>query len=204
MRQSDLTKNNGGRQRRSLAAFICGLAFASQSAVAQSSAVDGIGSRTCAAVLEARENDRATYFAFASWVNGFVTAANGHDPDTFDLTPWQTPEYVMAQISRSCDGNADATLAEATSAYIRFLTPSRLTEPTPLVAIGNDDVRTFVYLEVLTQLRDKIEQAGFLTGLEPPEAYGASFQKAVMDYQRANGLRVTGLPDTATLAHVLR
>ena len=206
-----MTKMNGqltkkGRQQQLLAAFF-GVAacLLSKAAFAQqASALDGIGSQSCSVVLEAKANDRNSYVAFAAWVNGFVSAANGYEPDTFDLTPWQTPEYTMAQIARSCESNPDAALVEAVGAYIRFLKPARLTEETPLVAVGNETIKTYVYLEVLAQLKSKLDAQGYDTGDNAPEAYGAAFQSAVTRYQQSNGLRTTGLPDLQTLSHIMR
>ena len=188
------------RQISYLAVLVCiGLPVQAQDA----SAVDGLGTRTCAAVLEARDTDKNLYFALASWVNGYVTAANGYEADTFDLTPWQTPEFTMAQIANSCAANKDAKLAQVVVAYVRYLKASRLQKPSPLVSVGNDKIKTFVYQDVLRQLKARLDAAGLDTGDKPATEYGTAFQNAVVSYQSQNGLRVTGLPDIATLAHAL-
>ncbi len=206
MRQGHQLKSER-RHQKSMAVLlsgIVGLIFPSVAFAQDVSAVDGLGSRTCSVVLEAKESDRATYIAFASWVHGFVSAANAYEDSTFDLTPWQTPEFTMAQIARSCSSNPSAPLVEAASAYIRFLRPSRLTEPTPLVSVGDSEIKTIIYLQTLTELKAKLDDLGLHTGSTSPEDYSPEFQTAVAEYQRANGLRVTALPDITTLAHIFQ
>jgi len=178
------------------------LVFALSTSVAQAQqgqgALDGMGLRNCSDFITAKDGNPDQYRGFAVWLSGFISAANAFQADTFDYTPWQPIEVSMAQIAQYCAQNPETGFAQATVAYLTFLRPDRLKEPSELVSLRNGETAVFVYQEVLDRIRALLKADGLLDA-EKGQAFDAAFGEAILAYQKRNGLLATGLPDTPTL-----
>jgi len=180
------------------------VAFLVSPASAQSGAVEGIGSASCADLITARDSDdSAAYHALGLWLSGYMTARNVHSDDTFDLTPWQPMEAALAQIGQFCTQNTEAQFLAATEAYIAFLAPDRLTQASPLIQARNGEQAVFIYGAVLETVKDRLMILGLLEA-GAPEGFDAATGQALLRYQQRNALTQTGLPDLPTLALLLR
>lgn len=160
-------------------------------------AVDGVGARTCAeftSVLERPEGRSA----FANWSQGFLTAYNVFTDDTFDITPWQTPELILAKMSVFCRANPETVYINGLSALIRSLIPGRANHDSPLIAVRHSGKSVFLYRSMLERLRGDLNAAGYDAGA-PDAPFTEGLIGALRAYQKDKGLVVSGLPDGQTL-----
>lgn len=179
------------------------LALLASPAVAQQGSVESLGARSCAELVEARDSNPEAFAGFTAWIGGFLSATNALQANTFDLTPWQPIELAAAQLANACKQQPDAHVVAAMVEYIRFLHPSRLTEPSEMIQVRNGQQAVFVYKAVLADIRTKLTTAGAKI-TDPVGTYGDSFGKAVLAFQSSQSLKQTGLPDLATLIVLYR
>ena len=188
------------RAPRRLAAAATALLLAGP-AVAQSGAVEGPGGQPCRALTTAQSDSPETFGAYGVFISGFLMAANAYEEDTFDLTPWQTPDVMLAQVARFCAANPDQPIGGAIAAYLQYLRPDRLQEPSEVVEATNGQETVRLYAAVVDRIRERLEADGRL------EAGGTGFDGAVSEallaFQRERGLAETGVPDPATLIALL-
>ncbi|MBL28903.1 MAG: hypothetical protein CMM50_15280 [Rhodospirillaceae bacterium] len=165
-------------------------------------AVKGIGASTCQRYLDVKANDRALYFMYLGWIDGYITASNKYLDDTFDLTTWQSTELFATAIETQCKKNADQQVAAVIDALTGQLMPGRLTQPSEVVEAEVEDTKFRIYAEVLRRMQRKLAQEGFYDGA-PDGAYGPGTRLAVERFQQENGIPVTGLPDNLTMFRLL-
>ena len=165
-------------------------------------AVDGVGNRTCQQFTEALSGDRTLAVAFAGWTDGFISAANALGQETFDLTPWQTVEVILAKMKTYCTANPDDIYVDAVGKLVSTLQPTRLTEASEIVQVAWQGKAVFVYRSVLERVRDRLRELGYDVAAEPG-VYEGDFVQALLDFQRDTDLPATGLPDQPTLVGLL-
>lgn len=167
-------------------------------------AVDGVGARSCKDFTDALANkeDPKLAAAFASWTNGFMSASNAFGNETFDLTPWQTVEVVLAKMRTYCNQYPDEAYVQALGTLISVLRAQRLAEQNEIVRFAWQEKAVFIYRDVLKQIRDKLEKLGYPIDAEEG-AYEDEFVQALLKYQGDSGLPKTGLPDQPTLVRML-
>jgi hypothetical protein len=161
-------------------------------------AADGVGNRTCQQFLDAIEDDERLTVAFASWTEGFMTATNALNDDTFDLTPWQTVEVIMLKMQVFCRNNPDTVYMLGLGQLISTLVPDRLTDSDEIVRVEADGRATFIYRGVLEAVRGKLEERG-LTVPKEPGVFDELFVAALRELQGELGIPESGLPDQRTM-----
>ncbi len=165
-------------------------------------AVDGPGAASCADFLRARDAGGAALAGFAGWAAGFISAVNVFTPDTYDVTPWQTVELVTAMLAAHCARATDQPFVEATGALVGALTADRLTTLSPIVQARKGGTSVVLYAAILDDVRARLNRAGHDPG--SGSGFDAAFAGALSDWQKANGVPVTGLPDQPTLNDLMR
>ena len=158
--------------------------------------VEGPGRLSCAEL--AGEPDPATVARTAAWLSGYLSAHNQLLPETFDLTPWQTPATLLALVGQYCAANRDDSVSDAAQHLVRFLAPGRLTAREEAVSVPSGGASVVLYASVVAQARVALAEAGYPAG-ETLEALAG----AVRAFQAAEGLSPTGLLDQATLGRLL-
>jgi len=162
--------------------------------------VDGPGRQSCAFFVDALETgDPQASIAFGAWTEGFLTGVNLFQEDTYDITPWQTPEVIMAKMRVFCENNPDVAYVNALGRLVTTLLPNRQVAPSEVVQTRADGRAVALPLWVLEQVRGVLEAmpAGPLStekGMFDPE-----FAQRLRAYQLENDLPPTGLPDQSTL-----
>ncbi|WP_300029101.1 peptidoglycan-binding domain-containing protein [uncultured Roseobacter sp.] len=161
-------------------------------------AVEGPGSLTCDRVtaLTAGSSDQRD---LALWLSGYITAHNRLLPETFDLTPWQTPSTLLALMIQYCTANPGATAEVASQELIAYLMPDRLAETSQTVMQRTDEKVTVLYEQVLERAIAALTAAG-----TPVDPQTGDFAAAVRRFQKQSGLPETGAFDQATLALLLQ
>lgn len=189
-----------------IALVLASLAFSSHVVGADADgnfAIEGAGTQSCAAYLTVRESRSRDYYVFAGWVDGYLTSANQYWENTYDLTPWQSLELVMSALAKRCEDNAEKPFINVVNETLVSLTPGRLKKNSEVISVQNEGKRTFIYKDVLIDVQQRLAALDLYSG-EPTGAYSASVRDAMADFQRAEELSVTGLPDQMTLFHLYR
>lgn len=161
--------------------------------------LDGVGNRSCADFTAAfKEGDRLAA-AFASWVNGFISATNVFQPNTFDITPFQTNELTLAKLNKFCLQNPEEPFAKALGALVAVYNETRLSSSSPLVRVDRNGRGVFVYKAQLDRVADKLVSVGALIAAPKTDQETSD---GLLEYQRMFNLPPTGLPDLQTLNHM--
>lgn len=160
--------------------------------------VEGPGRMTCADLNDA-EAGAPRIIAVSSWLNGYLTAHNRLSNDIFDLTPWQTPPILMSLLAQYCGANPDQIVERGAQELVAYLAPNALREPSEVVAVGQGSDVVLLYVRTVADIRQRLSEEGF-----PPAVSMESLVEAIAAFQEQNGLPVTGLPSSNTLALLLR
>lgn len=184
--------------------LIAGLSGASRAADGEGNfAVDGIGTWTCQKFAEERAAQSNYYFMFGGWVDGYLTAINAYSPETYDLTPWETTDLLMALIERNCKERPDQQFIGMVIALAQKLKDTRLASPSPVIDATANGQSVKLYQDTMMKVQQALAAAGFYSGTVDGQ-FGPMSQQAIEAFQSARKLQVTGLPDQITLLALLR
>lgn len=161
-------------------------------------AVKGMGLAGCERFLKAAEARGPELNRFLGWMNGFLSGQNQWRSDTYDLVPWQAAEVLGGGLARYCTENPTERFYTAVNAMANALMPQRIEERSLPVEITNGDARVFVYGTVIERAKEQLIALGLFGGAID-ETFDDPFSQALLEYQRQNGLGLTGVPDQATL-----
>jgi hypothetical protein len=161
-------------------------------------ALEESGRATCAMYTRARSGSPQATARYIGFIEGYLTAANRYEPNTFDLTPWHTPEAFALILDEHCAKNPDEALAMVAQQIVVAMMPLRLADKSDLVAIGEGSHQTTVYQRIIWRAQDELARRGLyrgkLDGSDSPE-----FRSALTHFQQLARLDPSGLPDVATL-----
>lgn len=161
-------------------------------------AVKGAGKQSCSSFIQAAQIKSTDYYLYGGWVEGFISSYNQFQPNSFDITPWQTTELILALLESHCKDNPNTKFLTATNSLIKTLFPIRLKNESNYVKIQVGKSQMYFYQEIVKRAKKRLERLGYLKDT----AY-TSFSKkdaiAFENYQKAIGLNITGVPDQKTL-----
>jgi hypothetical protein len=166
-------------------------------------AVDGIATQTCQQFVDERAAKSNHYFMFGGWVDGYVTAINQFAPNTYDLTPWESTDLLMALLDRHCRQNPDNNFIAVVAAMVERLNEDRLQQQSPLVEARVGDILVLLYQDTMMRLQQALARLGHYTGTIDGQ-FGPQSKAAIESFQAANKIEVTGIPDQLTLLALLR
>lgn len=188
--------------RASAIAALIAAAIISGTAEARTSqgifAVEESGRMPCPAFVAARAAKNASYERAIGFVEGYLTAANRYESNTFDLAPWQNATAFGMILDAHCKRQSSDTLGIALQRLVGALQPLRLAEPSKLIEVGDNRGKVILYEMILKRAQAALQRKGVYSGTStgvfdaPTRAGFAAFQKSV-------SLDPTGLPDPATL-----
>ncbi len=188
--------------KRILAAFAAAsVATVSQAAEPNenSFAVEGAGRLNCAAFTASRQDkSSAEYQRMIGFVEGFLSAANRYEPNTFDLTPWHNAAALDIILNSHCNEHKQDTLVSVVQRMITGLRPIRIAQFSPLVEVGDDKNRAIVYETILRRAQAALKIRGLYQGAEDGK-FSTELRDALTAFQRQSSLTPTGVPDPATL-----
>lgn len=161
-------------------------------------AVKGAGKRTCSNFTQAVESKSTDYYLFGGWLEGYLSAYNQFQPQNFDITPWQTTELMLTLLTQHCKTNPETKFLTAVNSLIKTLFPIRLDQENNLVKVQVGKLESYYYQEIILRAKKRLELLGYLD-----KAINGNFTDtdalAFENYQKAMGLKVTGIPDQKTL-----
>lgn len=162
-------------------------------------AVEGAGGVNCAAFILARQDKSSTeYQRMIGFVEGYLSAANRYEPNTFDLTPWHNAAGLDIILNSHCTEHKEDTLVNVVQRMVPGLRPIRVAQFSPIVEIGDDPHRTYVYEAILRRAQAALKSRGLYSGDENGK-FSSEMRAALKAFQLQRSLTETGMPDHATL-----
>ena len=165
-------------------------------------AAKGAGRTQCKRFVEERENHSEAYTAYLGWLTGYLTGYNQLKEDTFDIIPWQSTQLLALLLERYCRENPEEAFLRAVMRMNLTFEPFRMRDESKPVKIERDGKTVVVYAEVLRRAQERLNKLGQLADA-PDGAYGPNTAAALIAFQTANNIPVTGLPDVQTLYNLL-
>lgn len=162
-------------------------------------AVEGAGRLDCTKFTSARADKTSSeYQRLIGFVEGYLSAANRYEPNTFDLTPWHNAAALDIILNSHCSQHGADTLVSVVQRIVTGLRPIRVAQFSPMVEVGDDRHRTFVYETILRRAQSELKLRGFFAGPEDG-TFTPELQNALIAFQTRQSLTQTGVPDPATL-----
>lgn len=166
-------------------------------------ATKGIGVLSCAVFVEARSQGSATASRLKDWLDGYLTATNRYEPDTFDVAPWGPSEVFAIIIENHCRQNPDEGFAQAAQRLVLSIGTDRLARRSPLRTVTANGANTQIYDEVLRRVQAQLAERGLYNG-QPDGVFGPRTRDAIATFQISEGMDGTGLPDPLTVWKLVR
>ncbi|WFL75952.1 peptidoglycan-binding domain-containing protein [Altererythrobacter arenosus] len=162
-------------------------------------AVEGAGRLDCATFTKARvDKGSAEFQRFIGFVEGYLSAANRYEPNTFDLSPWHNAAAFDLILEKHCNENPQEALVSVVQKMVGALRPVRVAEFSPMVEVGSGENRAFVYETILRRAQAVLRTRGLYSGAEDGK-YSPQMRDALLTFQKNSDLYATGVPDPATL-----
>lgn len=166
-------------------------------------AVEGAGMLTCARFVEARADTTSPdYQRMIGFIEGYLSAANLYEPDTFDLTPWHNAAALDMIVENHCAQHPEDRLVGVTQRMVGGLRPFRVARFSNMLEVGDGQNRAFVYETILRRAQAALQLRGLYSGPEDG-TFTPALRQAFREFQRSVGLDATGVPDPATLWKLL-
>lgn len=165
-------------------------------------AVEEAGRPTCSFYLQARNAKSPRYGILIAFVEGYLTAANRYEADTFDLTPWHTTAALSIIIDDYCTHHPSDELAVVAQKLTIAFKDQRLKEFSPMVEIRNGKAATAIYKTTLEQIQAALTRRGLYSGPATGED-SPQLRTALVAFQTSKHLAPSGIPDAATAWNLL-
>ena len=188
-------------------AIIIGLGLAASAAAGPAQAgnssgqfaVEGAGRLDCAAFSRARaDKGSAEYQRFIGFVEGYLSAANRYEANTFDLSPWHNAAAFDLILEKHCSEYPEELIVAVVQKMVGALRPVRVAEYSPLLEVGAGENRAYVYETILKRAQAALRARGLYQG-EEDGVFSPQMRQALLTFQRNSDLYETGVPDPATL-----
>jgi len=163
--------------------------------------VRGAGLLDCAAFSRIRSEDEASHAMVGGWIDGYLTAVNRYEADTYDITSFETTELIVKIVAGHCEAHPGHRLYPVIASVVKKLHEQRITEPAALVSVSNGVQRTALYAPTVLRMQARLSEAGLLDGV-PTGEFDDATREALMAYQSRLGYKPTGFPDQGTLWHL--
>jgi len=165
-------------------------------------AIKGAGNTTCKDFLAARSERGQRYFLYGGWIEGFLSAANLYEQETFDIVPWQNTDVLASALATHCKGRERTPFHIAVSRVMQSQFPDRLKSRSSIVGMESGGQAVALYAEVLLRVQEKLKGLGHYAA-EPSGVDDSATRAALRSFQVAKGIKATGLPDQVTLIYLL-
>lgn len=162
----------------------------------------GVGQFECMQFVAAKSGDARLYRSFGGWIDGFLSAVNFYEEQTFDIAPWQTTDVIAEGLSAYCEKNPKLPFEEAVKRLVEDLGTQRLVSASRLVIIdeqvGGKEVRLPLYISIIERAQSRLRLLGYYKDTITREFDGPT-RSALKQFQKRIGRPQTGLPDQVTL-----
>ncbi len=162
-------------------------------------AVEGPGRLTCEAFTDARtDKGSAEFQRLIGFIEGYLSAANRYEPNTFDLSPWHNAAAFDLILNKHCTENPEDVIVSVAQKMVSALRPVRVASYSPMVEVGSGENRAILYRTILRRTQASLRSRGLFAGEEDGN-YSPQMRDALLAFQRQADLFETGVPDPATL-----
>lgn len=161
-------------------------------------AVEDGGRTACLAFTKASAKRNEAYHRYVGFVEGYLTAANRYEPNTFDLTPWHSTAALALIVDTHCKKYPKDNLVMAAQRLVIAMAPVRLATFSTILEVGGADNKAHVYTMILKRAQSVLARKGLYRG-EANGEFTPEFRAALTQFQSLAKLDQTGIPDTATL-----
>lgn len=170
-------------------------------------AVRGVGSSKCSqlvAAIDSKEKGtrKDAVLLYTSWLNGYLTNVNRTEKETYDIVPLTDGGHLLAVILGQCRTKPDVLVEGIAAQVVHVLSKAKVSVESPLIALSVGDQKGNFRKATLVALQEKLIALKHFDGKADGE-FGASSQKALRSFQKAEKLKETGFPDTDTLLRAL-
>ncbi len=188
-------------KRHSLIQIFCCLLL---SAVAQGADIDskfavkGAGISSCEKFLEAYEEEKELYYTYGGWLDGYMTAANQHLGDTYDIAPWQSTGLLLTMMASNCKKNPEISFHQVAQLMVDELVKTRLRSAGRYGVIqGGSPVP--LHEDIIRRIKVALKEGGYYSGNTHVATWDEDVVTAVKAFQKSKNLPETGMPDQSTL-----
>ncbi len=166
-------------------------------------AIRGAGLLPCASFTEERARKSPAYMMIGGWMDGYISASNKLQADTYDVSPFETTELLAVLIGRHCADHPDDTLAPIMDSLLTKLHKNRLKKASPFLSVEVGKLQTRLYARTIKNIQTKLSQKslfnGTINGL-----WSDDTSAALAHYQKNIKFDPTGFPDQKTLWYLFR
>jgi len=164
-------------------------------------ALKGAARESCERYVEARTTKSQDYLIYVGWIEGFITGFNQFQNKNFDITPWQTTELMSGLLESHCKKAPKDGFFFAVSKMLKAMYRIRLQEESRLSQVTSGDYSLFIYEKIIFDVKTKLKAKNYLKG-EVNSSFDDKTLQAVLQYQKDNKIKETGMPTTETLYHL--
>jgi hypothetical protein len=161
-------------------------------------AVEGPGQAACSRILHAKDADANEFARYLGFMEGYISAANRYEPNTFDLTPWHSSQALSLILTKHCESHPKAVLGVVMQELVVAMMPVRLASYSPREQIADGSNHAEVYQAIIKRSQEMLAKKGLYTGAADGQ-YSPAMGEALRAFQKTAHLDATGIPDTATL-----
>lgn len=166
-------------------------------------AIRGAGVLDCKSYLEEVERKGNAYYMLGGWIDGYLTAYNQFQPDTYDGTSFETTELLAAVIAGHCQSNPEHRFYAIIASLLREIHKDRMQSQSEPVVIKVGDQQTALYQTTLRRVQQRLTDLGHYNGGVDGQ-FGDGTSAALKAFQEKAGLEPTGFPDQTSLWQLLR
>ena len=165
--------------------------------------IRGAGLLTCEVYTEQRAERSNAYLMIGGWIDGYITARNQFEQDTYDVTSYESTELLAAIIDNHCQNNPEDRLFAVVNSIFVKLGGERIRERSPFVTAEIDGREARLYRETVRRLQSKLMERGLYSG-EINGLLSDATIAAIRGYQDGvPQFEATGFPDQTTLWSLL-
>jgi peptidoglycan hydrolase-like protein with peptidoglycan-binding domain len=166
-------------------------------------AARGTGAQSCIAVTEAfKISAQGARNEIATWLSGYVSYMNRSTPGYFDVLPIQDTGNFAIVLNAVCQQNPDNLVEGAVWSIVEALRPLASKDETELLQLQNENGGLSIRMGTLKIVQDFLVFEGFLEERQADGKFGPNTSRALSQFQMANNIEPTGLPEAFTLLAV--
>ena len=163
----------------------------------------GIGANTCTVYLDVlASEDPVQLRPYLSWIEGYISAVNRYQPETYDATPIVSIAVTAAIVNGMCEQFPDQRVERALVLLINFFKRYRVKEASQLIEVTIGDNTAVVRQATLRWMQEELAKRGHYSG--PIDgAFTTPTRKSIGAFQKANDLPPTMIPDEVTVMELI-
>lgn len=163
-------------------------------------AIKGAGIAKCSKFIEFQQKKSDIYLVFGGWIEGYLTAINQQQANTFDLAPWQSTQLLLVATESICKQKPEMQFQEAVQILTAQLAQQRIAQGGKFVTIDQ-----YVFQEeVVKRMKEALKARGLYNGNTNNAQYNDKVKSAVKQFQKSIKQPETGLPEQGTLFELFR